>query len=228
MFKKIIKFFSPVEWGFIFLGIAVVVLSFCFSTDKSVLALITSILGIIMILLNSKGVIWAQIVCMIYGVLYSIHSCMQQYYGEMLIYLFIMTPMYVITFINWLKNRNEKTASVEINSISKKEWLILSGCIAVATVGFYFLLVALNTDNPLLSAFPLITCALASYLLFRRSEYYAIAFIVNDVFLIVLWTQKLFSVGTAVLPSVMCFVIFLVIDTYSFISWKIRKRKQRE
>ena len=72
----------------------------------------------------------------------------------------------------------------------------------MATVGFYFLLVALNTDNPLLSAFPLITCALASYLLFRRSEYYAIAFIVNDVFLIVLWTQKLFSVGTAVLPSV--------------------------
>lgn len=224
--KKVLKYFTPFEWCLMLVGLATVTLGFVLGEDKSALAFAASFIGIFMLLLNAKGSLWGQIIAIVYGILYGTHAYMQHYYGEMLIYFFFMLPMYVFTLFSWKKNKQK--GEVKVNKISAKEFLIGGSALAVATVGFYFLLVALKADNALLSTFPIITCVSASYLLFRRSEYYALAFILNDVFMIVLWSIKLFTEGTAVLPSVLCFIIFLVSDTYSFILWKMRKRKQSE
>lgn len=58
-----------------------------------------------------------------------------------------------------------------------------------------------------------------------RVPAYALAFILNDIVLIVLWSTA--SVGNlGYLSLVVCFSIFLINDTYTFICWTRRKRAQ--
>ena len=80
-------------------------------------------------------------------ILYSIVSYKNGFYGEMLIYLVIMLPMYIWGIVEWLKHKDGETKSVEVNSIKWKEWLIVVLCSIVAFIGFYLLLKALNTKE---------------------------------------------------------------------------------
>ena len=65
-----------------------------------------------------------------------------------------------------------------------------------------------------------------SYLTFRRSPFFALAYAANDIGLIVLWV--LASIEDISYLSVMiCFVLFLVNDIYGYISWRKMEQRQR-
>ena len=102
---------------------------------------------------------------------------------------------------------------------------MLSGFTLLVTLGFYFLLKALQTPNLAVSTISIATSFAASYLMLRRISYYAIAYALNDVVLIVLW--MIASVNNlANLTMVACFLMFLLNDLYAFIRWKIREKEQ--
>ena len=68
---------------------------------------------------------------------------------------------------------------------------------------------------------------MAVYLTFRRSPYFALAYAMNDIVLIVLWV--LASVlDIRYISVVVCFVAFLFNDIYGFISWHRMKKRQFE
>ena len=116
---------------------------------------------------------------------------------------------------------------MQIKAIKGKEYLYLGIGTVVATVGFYFLLKALNTSELIVSTLSLVSSAVASYLMLRRCSYYAIGFIVNDVILIILWGLAMINSGLGYLPTVISFVVFLVNDIYGLIHWKIEEKKQK-
>ena len=97
-----------------------------------------------------------------------------------------------------------------------------------ATIAFYFLLKALNTNQLIVSTISLISSIVASYLLFRRCSYYALAFILNDIILIILWSLVVINSGIGYLPTVISFCVFLVNDIYGFIHWKLEEKKQNK
>ena len=99
---------------------------------------------------------------------------------------------------------------------------------AIATVGFYFLLRALNTNQLIISTISLITSAVAAYLMFRRCSYYALGFMLNDIVLIVLWSLVVVDSGIGYLPTVISFCVFLINDTYGFTLWKLEEKKQNK
>ena len=95
----------------------------------------------------------------------------------------------------------------------------------VVTIAFYFILRALNTTNLIPSTVSVATSFLAVYLSARRSPYFAFAYGLNDVVLIVLWTLATISDITYI-SVVICFFIFLFNDGYTFVSWKRMKKMQ--
>ena len=135
------------------------------------LTIITSIVGIICALLLAKGLVLGQFFGIAIVVLYSIVSYKNRYYGEMLIYLAIMFPMYIWGIIEWLKHKNGETKSVEVNSIKWKEWLLVAICALFSFIAFYFLLKALNTSQLIISTLSVVDNIFAVYLLARRSKY---------------------------------------------------------
>ena len=96
----------------------------------------------------------------------------------------------------------------------------------VASVGFYFLLKALNTSELVVSLLAFVTSIVASYLMLRRCSYYAVGFILNDVTLIILWSFVVVNNGVGYLPTVISFFVFLINDVYGLIHWKLSERKQ--
>lgn len=224
----VLKNWKPIELILYFGGISIIVLCFVLFKAKNYLSLVSSIIGITAVISVAKGLVITPIVGLIYNVFYIIISYIQKYYGEAIIYFFIMTPIYIYSIVDWFKNKQEdKTAVVKINKIGWKEYLYLSIATIVATVGFYFLLRELGTAQLIISTISLITSAVASYLMLRRSSNYAIGFILNDVILIVLWSMSVVTYGIGYLPSVISFCVFLMNDTYGFINWKIEERRQQ-
>ena len=214
------------EIGLLSVSVVAIICCFIFSSDKDYLSLASSILGVVTVVFTSKGLLLAPILSVVYSIVYTIISVGQRYYGEAIIYMLIMIPMQVITIVGWFRNKKTDSDVVEVGKVSKKEYLILSGVTVVMTFAFYFLLKVLNTAQLVVSTISLITSALATYLVFRRSSNYALFYILNDIILIVLWTIALAAQGTSFLPVVVSFYVFFINDVYGFIRWKRQEKLQ--
>lgn len=187
---------------------------------SEILTTICSIVGIITALLLAKGKNLGQIFGLLIVALYSVVSYKNKYYGEVIIYLCIMLPMYIIGIISWLKHQNKETNSVEINIIKTKEWIIVSIASILAFIGVYLLLKAFNTSQLFVSSLSVIDSLFAIYLGIRRSKYSFYFYVVNDLILIALWGIPVVSGGLILLPMVFNPIINLINDMYGIHNWK--------
>ncbi|MBQ5927515.1 MAG: nicotinamide mononucleotide transporter [Clostridia bacterium] len=228
--QKLKKFFgvwNAFELALLFGSISVVSFTFFLGSKKDVWSYCSSLSGIVCVLFTAKGNPVAQYISILFAALYSVVAYCSAYYGEMLIYTFLMIPIHVFCILSWLKNRkNPQAAEVKVNTLSKQEYLIMGACDIAMTVCFYFLLKALGTSELTVSTISLVTSVSAAYLMLRRSEYYAVCFIANDIVLLVLWGLEL-QRNISCLPTLITFTVFLVNDIYGFLSWKKRKKQQR-
>lgn len=224
--KKLFKGWSWVELTLLIASpIIVLVVGVVFESD--VLTVIASIVGIICALLLAKGLVIGQFFGIAIAVLYSIVSFKNKFYGEMLVYLVIMLPMYIWGIVEWIRHRNIERKRVEVNSITWKEWVIVSLCSVLAFIGFYFFLRALNTRELFISTLSVIDNVFATYLLARRSKYGFISYIVNDLILIVLWGIPVVQGDWVLLAMLINPVINLINDTYGVVNWTKMQRNQK-
>ncbi len=191
------------------------------------LSLFASLIGLAMLAFNAKGNPLGQAFAIAFSVLYGIISYSQAYYGEMLTYMCMTMPMAVFSLITWLRNPSEnKRSEVEINHVKRAELAFLALLSAFVTAVFYFVLEGLGTANIWVSTFSVTTSFAAVYLTMRRSEYFAIAYALNDIVLLVLWTLAAVN-DISYISVISCFVAFLANDIYTFVSWQRLKKKQR-
>ena len=219
-------YFTVGEWLLWGISAAVIVVSFCLFDRESYLTLAASLIGVTSLIFAAKGNPVSQVLMVVFSILYGIISYTFAYYGEMITYLGMTMPMAVLALISWLKNPFEGNRSeVKVNAISKKEVAFMWVLAAVVTVAFYFILRAFHTANLLPSTLSVTTSFVAVYLTFRRSPYYALAYVANDVVLIVLWVMAALS-EVRYLSVVVCFAAFLVNDLYGFLSWRKMGKRQ--
>ena len=159
--------------------------------------------------------------------MYAIISLSYSYYGEAITYLFMSLPMTLLSLISWLKNPyKDNKNEVEVNHVGKKEFCLMLVGDAIVTIIFYFLLGWFGTANLLVSTFSVATSFAAAYLIFRRSPFFPLGYTINDLVLIVLWSLAAFD-DISYLSVAICFVAFLINDTYSFISWRRMEKRQK-
>ena len=144
----------------------------------------------------------------------------------MVTYLGMTMPMAVVALVAWLKNPYKgNKAEVAVNRISGKETAFMFVLTAVVTVAFYFILRAFNTANLLPSTLSVTTSFAAVYLTFRRDPFYALAYALNDIVLIVLWSLASLHDKSYISVTV-CFIAFLANDIYGFINWRRMEKRQ--
>ena len=131
-------------------------------------------------LLLAKGKSLGQVFGLLIVILYSIVSFKNKFYGEVIIYLLIMLPMYIIGIISWIKHQNKETNSVEVNKIAKKEWVIVAFISIVCFIGIYLTLKSFNTNQLFISSLSVLDSLFAIYLQIRRSKYSFYFYVVND------------------------------------------------
>ena len=190
------------------------------------LTLAAALIGVTSLVFAAKGNVWAQILMIVFSILYGIISFRFRYWGEMITYLAMTMPMAVWSTITWLKNPSKENKNeVQIQKLTSTHIIGLIFFGIIITAVFYFILLRLNTPNLLFSTISITTSFVAVSLTMLRSSYYAVVYAANDIVLIVLWS--LASVQNPVyIPVTINFVIFFLNDVYGFINWKKRELKQ--
>ena len=186
-----------------------------------------SIIGINTALLLAKGKNLGQLMGILITLLYSILSFKNKYYGEVLIYVFLMLPMFVVGTFSWIKHQNKKTNSVEINNIKAKEWIIVSIIFIGVFIGIYYVLKAFNTNELIVSTASVLASLFAVYLQVRRSKYSFSFYIVNDIILFILWGTPVFKGNYTLIPMLLNPVFNFINDLYGFYYWRKTEKIQK-
>ena len=222
-FRDLTKF----EWCLWLGSMIIVAISFAFLPEKNYLSLIASLIGVTALIFIAKGKVIGQFLIIAFALLYAVVSFRQGYYGEVMTYAGMSAPMAVLSIISWLKNPYKKTKTVKIKILEAKHYLIGFGITAAVTCAFYFILGALGTSNIVFSTLSVATSFYAVYLTFLRSPYHSVAYLANDLVLIVLWVLASIK-KPSYIPMIVCFFVFLANDTYGFISWKRMEKYQQK
>ena len=216
--KKYFKSWNKFEIALFALSI-ILILGLGFVLNCELLSIIVAFLGFFSALNQAKGFVLGQVTGVVMAVLYSIMSYNNQYYGEVIVYLLVILPLYISGIYTWLKNKDKKSSKVKQNTIKKKEWTTLAVVNVVAFVGLYFLLRHFNTSNLLVSTLSMNINLTATYLLVRRCNYTFVFYLINSVILLVLWGIPVLNGNMLQFPMVFDGILLFINNIYGLYSW---------
>ena len=218
-----IKDLTKKEWALWIGSIGTILTANILSGNMDILTIAAACIGITSLILAAKGNVWAQILMIVFSILYGILSWRFRYWGEMITYLGMTLPMAVWSTITWIRHPAENGKEVAIQKLRPRHiWgLLFWGTITTAM--FYFILRTLNTPNLVFSTISVATSFLAAALTMLRSSYYALGYASNDLVLIVLWVLASLE-SPEYIPVAVNFATFFLNDMYGFIRWKKRER----
>ena len=218
---KELKWLEKLMWaGSAFLITA----TFLLTSNTNFMTLTASLIGVTALVFVAKGNVLGQFLTVVFALLYAVVSYQFHYWGEIITYLLMTAPIAAAAVASWIRHPFRK-GEVEVRRMRGSDWVILLILTAVVTVGFYFILRAFDTPNMLFSTISIATSFSASALVMLRSEYYGIAYGLNDIVLIVLWVLASRE-DASYIPMILCFSVFFVNDLYGFYNWQKMKRKQ--
>lgn len=138
--------------------------------DLDILTLAAALIGVTSLIFAAKGNVWAQILMVVFSILYGIISFRFRYWGEMITYLGMTMPMAVWSAITWFKNPSEGNSSeVAIQKLTRRHVIWLTVSTVLVTVVFYYILMILDTPNIVFSTISIVTSFLAAALTMLRS-----------------------------------------------------------
>lgn len=216
--KKIFKDWSLFEISFLFISIIIIAVSgVIFKAELISVAM--SVLAVTVAILQAKGKVLSQYIGLLVAVLYSIISFKNKYYGEVIIYITLMIPLYILSVISWIQNKNKETQTVNKGYVPKKEWIVLIFVNIVLFIILYQILKALNTSQLLISSLSMITSVMATYLISKRSKYSFLFYLLNDIILILLWGIPVIQGNFSLIPVLLDPLILFINDIYGFKNW---------
>lgn len=223
---KSVKNLNAFEKWLWLISAIVVTASFLIASDRDYMTLTASLVGVTALIFMAKGDVLGQLLSALFSVFYAVVSYKFSYFGEMITYLGMTAPASIIAVITWIKNPySEKQVKISRLTGKKIFWIIILSI--PVTVLFYFILKFLGTSNLIVSTLSVTTSFLASMFSIFRSPYYAVAYALNDIVLIILWILASVS-DISFLPMIFCFLMFLINDLYAFYNWlKIEKEQKK-
>ena len=224
--KSVFRYFTRTEAALWCFSVLLIRLAFMGFDGENYLSLCASLLGVTSLILCAKGNPAGQLLMVLFSMLYGYISYSFAYYGEMLTYMGMTAPMAVVAFVSWFRNPYKgNRAEVKVNRLGRRDMILMLILAVPVTVFFYFVLEAFGTANIVPSTVSVTTSFVAVYLTFRRSCWFALAYALNDMVLIVLW--GLASLKDSSYVSVLaCFAVFFINDLYGFYRWTKMQRRQ--
>lgn len=219
-------YFSAKEKVLWSVSVSAIIISFFIFDSRNYLSLTASLIGVTSLIFAAKGNPFGQFLMIIFSILYGIIAHTFAYYGEMITYLGMTLPMSVFSLFSWMKNPYKgNKAEVRVNRLKGNEVIFMLILTFIITWIFYQILVFFHTASILPSTLSVTTSFLAVYLTFRRSAFYAVAYAVNDIVLVILWILAARS-DISYLSVVVCFAAFFLNDIYGFIHWSKMQERQ--
>ena len=158
-----IKSLTRREWYLWLASLAVVLIANLMTPELDPLTVTAALVGVTSLVFAAKGNVWAQILMILFSILYGVISFRFRYWGEMITYLGMTLPMAVWSTVTWLKNPSKENGSeVAIQTLARRHLAALAASTAAVAAVFYYILKLLDTPNLFFSTVSVITSFLAA------------------------------------------------------------------
>ncbi|RSD26901.1 nicotinamide riboside transporter PnuC [Mesobacillus subterraneus] len=205
-----------------------------FAWEDSLLGLISSITGMLCVVLVAKGKISNYYFGIIQTSTYAYIAYTYGLYGEAMLNGLFYFPVQFIGIYMWKKNQLKNSESVKgedipVQRLTKQGWVKLLAVVAISIVAYGFFLKYLGGKSVWIDSATNVLSVSAQILMLRRfAEQWALWISVN-VLSIILWFGALVSTGGNELSMLVMWSAFLVNSIYGYMNWtKMSKEQELE
>lgn len=210
----------------IFLPISLLCLIFCGCYFHSGwIVIVSTCLGMIGSVLNGTGRKFCYFFLLISSLLYAYISFENHYYGEAILHLCCVSPLFLYSAIRWFSPR-KKIVSAEIFKLPGRTAVIMAILMVVGSVGYGILLNCLHSAQPYLNAISTAVTVGANYLLSRRMKEQWYAQLLSNAVLITLWLIASTQQGLGNLPLMVQNILFIVSNLRGAMQWNRQYRAE--
>lgn len=216
-------------WVVVFFGITIYLY---FAFEDTTLGLISSVSGMICVVLVAKGKISNYLFGFIQASTYGYIAYTYGLYGESMLNLGFFLPIQFVGFYVWYKHKNNKEESVQGEDIyskrlTKKGWLWVVGSFIVGAILYAELLFLLDAQQVRIDSMAVVLSVIAQILMIRQYAEQWIIWIIINVLTITLWVLTLKESGGTDYHMVVMWSAFLANSIYGYVNWlKINKGNQ--
>lgn len=214
----------------IFFTFSMVTLLICGIIFKSTpLVLICSLLSMASNLLNAMSLKVSYIFSLVSSVMYSFSAFEQRYYGEAILHLFIMAPLFIYCIFRWFIPSRKKTAAArgDVFSITPKAAALFAVALIAVIAVYGYALKLIGSDMPYINACSTLLVMGANFLGSRRMKEQWYLFLGSNGFLILLWVLA----GQDDLGNILYAiqnVLFVIGNLYGAYKWtKLSKEEKK-
>lgn len=202
-----------------------------FAWSDSLLGLISSISGMLCVVLVAKGKIANYYFGIIQTLTYAYIAYGYGLYGEAMLNALFYFPVQFIGIYLWRKhktNRDVKGEDVKVRSLTKKGWLYTVVSIVVLTIGYGFFLRYLEGNFVWTDSATNVLSITAQILMLKRFAEQWLLWISVNVLSIILWAGALITQGGNDFSMLVMWTAFLVNSIYGYINWRKLYVKQNK
>jgi len=187
------------------------------------LGFISSISGILCVVMAAKGKIATYYFGVIQASTYAYIAYGYHLYGEAMLNALFFLPIQFVGFYVWRKNKAKAAAHGEDvygKHLSGKQWIyvIVGGLIAVGLYAWF--LNAINASQVGLDSFAVVISVVAQVLMTLRYAEQWFLWIAVNILTISLWIATLVSTGGGDYAILVMWIAFLVNSVYGYINWR--------
>jgi len=207
------------EWTLIIGIILINIIVFIVTKDINAIGIISSITGVICVVMTARG----SITCYYWGIIniatYVIIAWQTSFYGEVMLNGLYYLPMQFVGILLWRKNLNKDTNIVKTKKMSINYMICISVISIVAILGYGIVLRLLNGNQPLIDSTTNVLSIVAMFLSVKRYKEQWIMWILVDIVTIYMWTNAFIGGEANSLVMVFMWGAYLINAVYGYINW---------
>jgi nicotinamide mononucleotide transporter len=191
----------------------------------SPLAIVSSLTGILSVILVAKRMSLNYLFGAINVSTYAILSYQASFYGEVMLNALYYLPMQFIGLYMWKKAKEENDGEIESKSLSTEGRIRLVG-ISVSLVIFYgFFLKSLGNYLPFLDSTSTILSIIAMILMVKQFMEQWVIWVIINVVSIIMWAFSLIN-GVGEMATLIMWIVYLCNSIFGLYSWKKAQIKE--
>lgn len=206
------------------------ILTISLTLGDSSLALLSSVAGVITVVLCAKGKISFVYFAIFQCTTYAYIAYESEVYGEAMLNALFVLPTNIITLYLWNKNKKKKAEvvngeDVKVDKLTKKQWFIITPIVLVSIIGYAFFLEFVSARQAGLDSIAVVLTIFAQFLMILRYAEQWIIWIIINIITIIIWAIVVFQDGTGNIAILAMWIIFLCNSIWGYINWSKNYKK---
>lgn len=199
-----------------------------FFYKSNIFELISTLLGLISVSLNSKKITQCFFFYVFYVLIYGIVSFVNKQYGEGILNLCYNLPVYLITIYNLFIRKKSENKEDIIRTLEKKEWIVILIVIPIITVFYGIVLSMIGSRNPYLNSLATAFSVVSVFLASRLVKHQWLFWVLYSLVLIFIWFSNFSQNSQTGVLYLVLNIIYIVLNIKGYINWNQLERKQKE